>query len=205
MQRDMFKLHKGEGSVLINGNTIDIAEIIEERPYEVIMPKTAKTDFGLETGDNLSEIAADKNFFTNKILNKYKSRISSIHSNVYDVELKRLNGDHMYILSSDRLDALLNDLDFGPALQRRKIEKLVIDGEVWRMDPVTKERMYKLSPREDITDDSYDDKVYTFNDGTKRIEIVVTDNIEHYLGTQTYLQAAISPNLQLGVKPGYRE
>ena len=159
-------------------------EIIEERPYEVIMPKTAKTDFGLDTGDNLSEIVANKDFFTNKILNNYKSRISSINSDVYDIELKRLNGDHLYILSADRLDSLLNDPDFGPdVLQRRKIEKLVIDGEVWRMDPVTKERMYKLSPREDINDDSYDDKVYTFNDGTEKIEIIVTNNVGHYLGT----------------------
>ena len=206
MQRDMFKLHKREGSVLIDGNIVDIAEIIEERPYEVIMPKTAKTDFGLDTGDNLSEIIANKDFFTNKILSNYKSRISSINSDVYDIELKRLNGDHLYVLSADRLDDLLNDPDFGPdVLQRRKIEKLVIDGEVWRMNPVTKERMYKLSPREDINDDSYDDKVYTFNDGTEKIEIIVTNNIGHYLGTQTYLQAAISPNLQLGVKPGYRK
>jgi hypothetical protein len=180
----MFKLHNGEGSVLIDGDIVDITEIIEERPYEVIMPKTAKTDFGLSTEDNLSEIIADKDFFTNKILNNYKSRIDSINSDVYDVELKRLNGDHLYILSSDRLDDLLNSPLFGPnVLQRRKIEKLVIDGEVWRMDPVTKEKMYKLSPREDINDDSYDDKVYVFNDGTQKVEIIVTDDIGHYLGT----------------------
>ena len=201
MQRDMFKLHNGEGSVLIDGDIVDITEIIEERPYEVIMPKTAKTDFGLSTEDNLSEIIADKDFFTNKILNNYKSRIDSINSDVYDVELKRLNGDHLYILSSDRLDALLNSPLFGPdVLQRRKIEKLVIDGEVWRMDPITKEKMYKLSPREDINDDSYDDKVYVFNDGTQKVEIIVTDDIGHYLGTQNYLQAAISPNVQTSYK-----
>ena len=201
MQRDMFKLHNGEGSVLIDGDIVDITEIIEERPYEVIMPKTAKTDFGLSTEDNLSEIIADKDFFTNKILNNYKSRIDSINSDVYDVELKRLNGDHLYILSSDRLDDLLNSPLFGPnVLQRRKIEKLVIDGEVWRMDPVTKEKMYKLSPREDINDDSYDDKVYVFNDGTQKVEIIVTDDIGHYLGTQNYLQAAISPNVQISYK-----
>jgi hypothetical protein len=60
---------------------------------------------------------------------------------------------------------------------------LVINGEVWRMDPDTKEKMYKLSPRENIEDDSKDDEVYIFDDGTERVEIIVSDNFEHYLGT----------------------
>jgi hypothetical protein len=51
------------------------------------------------------------------------------------------------------------------------------------MDPDTKEKMYKLSPRENIEDDSKDDEVYIFDDGTERVEIIVSDNFEHYLGT----------------------
>ena len=194
MQRDLFKLHRGEGSVLINNNFVEIAEKMEEIPYEVVMPKTAKTDFGLSTGDNLSEIIEDKDFFTNKILKNYKSKIEYDDSEVYDIELKRLNGDHVYILSKERADDIINDPLYSFMFQRRNIAKLVIDGELWRMDPDTKEKMYKLSPREDINNDENDDRVYTFGDG--KVEIIVTDNLEHYLGTQKYTQVAISPMLQ---------
>ena len=51
VQRDMLKLHNGDGIVFINNTPILIEEKLEENPYEVIMPKTAKTDFGLSTGD----------------------------------------------------------------------------------------------------------------------------------------------------------
>ena len=167
---------------------------MEEIPYEVVMPKTAKTDFGLSTGDNLSEIIENKDFFTNKILKNYKSKIEYDDSEVYDIELKRLNGDHVYILSKERADNIINDPLYSLMFQRKNIAKLVIDGELWRMDPDTKEKMYKLSPREDINNDENDDRVYTFGDD--KVEIIVTDNLQHYLGTQKYTQVAISPTLQ---------
>ena len=114
---------------------------MEEIPYEVVMPKTAKTDFGLSTGDNLSEIIENKDFFTNKILKNYKSKIEYDDSEVYDIELKRLNGDHVYILSKERADDIINDPLYSLMFQRRNIAKLVIDGELWRMDPDTKEKI----------------------------------------------------------------
>jgi hypothetical protein len=120
LQRDLFKLHKGEGSVLIDGNITTIDEIIEEIPYEIIMPKTAKTDFGLSTGDNLSDIVSDPNFFVKKILNNYSSRLS-LNSDLYDLELKRLNGDHVYIIGKDRMDELKDDPDYFMFLEKRKI------------------------------------------------------------------------------------
>ena len=52
------------------------------------------------------------------------------------------------------------------------------------MDPDTKERMYKLS--------SDDDYIYTYNTGKEKVEIIVTDNLEHYIGTQKFNHAVIS-------------
>ena len=183
VQRDMFKLHNGDGIVFINSTPILIEEKLEEIPYEVIMPKTAKTDFGLSTGDNLSEIIANKDFFTEKILNNYASRIPS---QFYELELKKTNGKHTYLMTKDRLEEI-QEGTFGNLLKRRSISKLTIDGEIWRMDPDTKERMYKLS--------SDDDYIYIYDTGKEKIEIIVTDNLEHYIGTQKFNHAVISQEL----------
>jgi hypothetical protein len=59
------------------------------------MPKIFLKEFGLDNYANLDEILNDENYFYNKIVNNFNTKVlDEIH---YDLELKKVNGNHIYI------------------------------------------------------------------------------------------------------------
>ena len=72
------------------------------------MPKTFKTEFNLDTYDNVYDITKDKLFFVRKLLRAYSSKIANEDS--FDVELKRLDGNHFYILDKEHITRLPNNM-----------------------------------------------------------------------------------------------
>ena len=101
LQEDLFKLspdYKGQNNEIVVktlGRTVTAAidrNSLQVQPYEVIMPKTFKTEFNLDTYDNVYDITKDKLFFVRKLLRAYSSKITNEDS--FDIELKRLDGNH---------------------------------------------------------------------------------------------------------------
>lgn len=153
--------------VKVDKSTINII------PYELILPKIFANQFGLEEFDSLSEIKNDPNFFTKRFLQRYRSTI--LNENNYDIELKRLNGKHYYILDSANSSQLTNDL--------QEITPIIIQnesGEYFRLDQ-NKNKIYQVS--------SSNDKFYVDKTGT---EIIVTNNIKFYLDNLSYSSVKFS-------------
>jgi len=72
----------------------------EITPFGLILPPIYKTQFGLKEQDNLSDIEKDKMFFVKRQLKNWKTKISN--QNTYDLELKTLNGEHIYLAKLTR-------------------------------------------------------------------------------------------------------
>ena len=68
------------------------------------MPKTFKSNFGLDQFDQVEDIKADPDFFTKKLASKLLTKVEGYTSvdgntiiNNFHLELKRSNGNHIYI------------------------------------------------------------------------------------------------------------
>jgi hypothetical protein len=70
---------------------------MEVEPYELIMTKIYETTFGLKKGDDIQSIVNNKLFFAKRLIENLERKVNA-HN--YDVELKVLNGNHVYLLDS---------------------------------------------------------------------------------------------------------
>lgn len=85
-------------SVLVDGREVLVdLNSIETFPYEIVMSKTFLTEFGLDKYTSLNSVLSDPNYFTNKLLENYNTQINS---NDFDVELKRINSNNVYLKSN---------------------------------------------------------------------------------------------------------
>ena len=176
LQEDLFKLspdYKGQNNEIVVktlGRTVTATidrNSLQVQPYEVIMPKTFKTEFNLDTYDNVYDITKDKLFFVRKLLRAYSSKITNEDS--FDVELKRLDGNHFYILDKEHITRLPNNMTLV------NIDTTVDEnGNVFRTDDYNN-IIYQLS--------SASDQVYKDESGN---EVIVTDNIQYYLDNLKY-------------------
>jgi hypothetical protein len=91
------------------------------------MPKTMATKFGLETHDNLSVIKNDVGFFYKRFKEKYRRLLSNDDN--FTLELKRLNGDHVYLINTD-------DLAKTQLKKKADVYYNHIDGKLWRVDAI---------------------------------------------------------------------
>lgn len=159
-----------EGNVVkvgLNGQEVTISNL-NIIPYEVIMPKTMATQLGLTSEDNLYDLVNDTNSFKKKFIKNLANKITD--ESAFTVSLKKLNGQHLYILSKDQLDKL------HPQVKEEQIYSPItdpVDGKVYRVD-ADGNKIYSMS--------SINDKVYTI-DGQ---EVIVTDNINYYLDNAQY-------------------
>ena len=175
MQQDLFKLsenYSGENrSIYINGELIEPMDI-EHDAYELIMPKIYKTQFGLNEYDDLQEILRDKDFFIKRGLQRFKCRFSN--HNLYDYELKRFNGDHVYVLDKSK--------GIPPELQDSviNIEHIMKRGRPFRVDD-DQQVIYEMS--------SSDDFVCKMGG----VEIIVTNNPLFYVQNLNYNTLKTSP------------
>ena len=161
LQKDLISLsldYKGKRNVMIGGKVYNIdGDSITPIAYELIMPKIYKTVFGLQENDDLQRISADKNFFARRGISRLKNQIGD--DSLYDYQLKRFTGDHMYIFDANHgpiPKGLIPSPNFHLFTEQ--------DGSYSRVD-VEGNVIYPLS--------SKDDEVMMTADG---VEIIVTKN-----------------------------
>ena len=161
LQKDLINLsldYKGKRNVMIGGKVYNIdGDSITPIAYELIMPKIYKTIFGLQENDDLQRISADKNFFTRRGISRLKNQIGD--DSLYDYQLKRFTGDHMYIFDANHgpiPKGLITSPNFHLFTEQ--------DGSYSRVD-AEGNVIYPLS--------SKDDEVMMTADG---VEVIVTKN-----------------------------
>ena len=161
LQKDLISLsldYKGKRNVMIGGKIYNIdGNSITPIAYELIMPKIYKTIFGLQENDDLQKISADKNFFARRGISRLKNQIGD--DSLYDYQLKRFTGDHMYIFDANHgpiPKGLIPSPNFHLFTEQ--------DGSYSRVD-VEGNVIYPLS--------SKDDEVMMTADG---VEVIVTKN-----------------------------
>lgn len=161
LQKDLINLsldYKGKRNVMIGGKVYNIdGDSITPIAYELIMPKIYKTIFGLQENDDLQRISADKNFFARRGISRLKNQIGD--DSLYDYQLKRFTGDHMYIFDANHgpiPKGLITSPNFHLFTEQ--------DGSYSRVD-AEGNVIYPLS--------SKDDEVMMTADG---VEVIVTKN-----------------------------
>jgi hypothetical protein len=166
-----------------NGDTItiDVYEKLGENPYELVLPKTFKTAYGLKEYDTLSEILEDPDFFSKKLTRNLGTKVDE--ENMYTLELKDLNGKHTYIADAETFNfkspkitsknIVVHDFSVFENVngKRKKIH------HYWRIDPRTGEKMYELGNK--------NDRVYSYTNSsgiTSEIIVTTKDKLyDHYL------------------------
>lgn len=144
--------------IKINNEYITIDKnSITVQPYEVIMPKIFLSEFGLSEYSNLDEIIHNEMYFYDQIINNFNTKI--MNETLYDLELKRVNGDHIYIKDKAGIQSTWNE-DLIKVEICTQTDKL---GKLWRVDPITNKKLYQLF--------SSDDEVYKTRNG---VEIILT-------------------------------
>lgn len=170
LQNALTNLSKGS-EVMINNQPKKIISS-EVQPYELIMSKIYETTFGLKTGDDVADITNNPAFFIERSLQNITSNINEAN---FDIELKKVNGRHVYLIdSASRIPSNLQKID---------IEIRQEGGEVFRVDE-SGQRMYSLS--------SENDQIYTDENGN---EIIVTDNMQYYVERTKFTNISLSERL----------
>ena len=142
-QNILFSLSKN------NPNKIDSVKIgdelvtidknsIQTEAYEIVMPKVFLNEFGLDNYANLNEISKNSDYFYNRMIQNFNTVLQD--ETLYDVELKRINGDHVYIKDLTGVDPNWNQ-DLEKVTIHKKRDEL---GKLWRIDPKTNKKMYEL-------------------------------------------------------------
>lgn len=89
------------GKVSIDGVKYTIIpSSIEVQPYEVIMPKTFKTEFGFDTYTDLLSVKNNRDYFIDQY---FRNKELNARDNQYDIVLRVNNGNHYYILDEKHL------------------------------------------------------------------------------------------------------
>ena len=185
---------------MVDGKTITVDKSsIKTQAFGILMPKTLKEKFGLDQFDSLEDIKNDPMFFTKKIVRKFSTKVDSyplnyegLFANNFDIELKRNDGNHIYIrLDTNPQGVNGRGADEGCDLTNEVewFKQIDPDGKVYRTN-AKKEIMYEMF--------SANDKIYKDIDGN---EIIVPgkndDNddrnpIEFYLNNMHYATVNIS-------------
>lgn len=163
VQEAVEKLLTSTTQVKINGKQKTInKESIEVSAYEIIMPKTFATNFGLDEFADLAKISSDTEYFIKQFL---KNRHSKIQGNRYTFELKVSNGNHYYLQTKHRV--------LNSGLTKIPFNTTYIDGQKYRVD-------IDGNPLYEITDDF---ELYQDREGT---EVIVSNDLGFYINNLRY-------------------
>lgn len=170
----VLNLLKKSQQVRIDGDwhTVDKSSL-REQAYEVIMPKTFATKFGLREFDDLNSIQNDRDYFIKQYL---RNQTTKVNPQQYSIEFKRADGNHLYVLNKKRV----------PGSQLKKLSGIVTstdeEGNVYRLD-ANGNTLYKITS---------DTEIYTDSLGN---EVIVSDDLEHYINELKYDSVKLSENL----------
>ena len=154
---------------------------IEIIPYEIIMPKTFKDEFGFDTYTDLNEVESDPDWF----IKQYIKNQETIPDTQFDVALKNSNGKHLYIIDSKHLK--------GPGLTKLEAEILTVNenGRIIRVDETGK-MIYEILPGTEIYTDGKGNEVIVVSDTETKSSI---DIINGYVGNLKFGTIEFSNNL----------
>lgn len=149
-------------NVLINNKVVTVQpSTIDITSYGTVIPKTAASSFGLNQYDQVSDIVNNPDFFLDRLAKRLNTKVQDYYKESqlvynYHLELKRNDGNHVYIRRG------LDNSDFANEIQWFKY--IDSDGHVFRVnsDGDIMHPMY-----------SENDKIYTDYDGN---EIIVTED-----------------------------
>lgn len=160
--------------VRIGGQLVDVDKSsVVSQAYELIMPKTFATNFGLKEFDDLNTIQNDQDFFIKQYL---QNQATKVEENQYAVELKVSDGNHYYLLTKKQ--AVNSGLT-----KVNNIFTIVIDGRTYRVDS-NGNTMYELTK---------DTEIYTDNLGH---EVIVTDDLNTYIENLHFDSIKLSNSLR---------
>jgi hypothetical protein len=146
---------------------------ITTSPYEMIMSQIYAKRFGITGKDTVHDVLDDPNFFLKKLLNTWNSKVADSN---FDIELKRLNGKHIYLRGHDSFHK-------NSTTSKVPIETENAEGKIFRISDSGK-RLYQLS--------SENDEIYKDVNGN---EIIVTDNIPFYISSTQFNSIRVSSDL----------
>ncbi len=156
--------------------TVDKSSI-NIQAYELIMPKTFATNFGLKQFDSLSEIESNPNWFVEQYRQNNEVQVES---NSYSIALKTSTGNHTYLLSKAQLDTI--DTQKYHKVDRSNLGLMSVDGKNVRLD----------SKGNIIYEVSDDFELYVDDKGN---EIIVTNDLTFYINNTSFESIQISQNL----------
>ncbi len=174
VHRQVLNLLNESQQVRIDGvqHTVD-KNSLREQAYEVIMPKTFATKFGLREFDDLNSIQNDRDYFIKQYL---RNQTTKVNPQQYSIEFKRADGNHLYVLNKKRV----------PGSQLKKLTGIVTstdeEGNVYRLD-ANGNTLYKITSDTEIYADALGN------------EVIVSDNLEHYINELKYDSVKLSENL----------
>lgn len=171
LQEELAAISTGKtNTVQINGNTITVdKESLEVSPYELIMPKVYASRFGLKSGDSLSLIKNDDTFFFKRMLSNWESKVSDSD---FDIELKRLDGKHVYLIDSRFYkNSSLSPVEIESRWDGEKLYRVNHNGD----------KLHRLA--------SDTDKIFKDANGN---EIIVTSNTGYYIDSFNYHTLRVS-------------
>ena len=147
-------------TVSINGQPVNINKnSIKTSTFGLIMPKTFKSNLGLDEFDNVEDVKNDPLFFVKKLQHKMTTKVEIYEDengntiNNYHLELKRSDGNHIYIRENLSGSDLVKKVDW--------IKHIDENGNVFRM--TSNGIMYQMH--------SESDEIYQDLEGN---EIIVT-------------------------------
>jgi hypothetical protein len=111
------------------------------------MPKTFKSNLGLDEFDELEDIKNDPLFFVDKLIDRFGTKVESYEDeegnliNNFHLELKRSDGNHIYVRKGLTGSDLVKKVDI--------ITRTDEDGNVFRINGDGKV-MYQLHSAEDV-------------------------------------------------------
>lgn len=175
VHEQVLNLLKRTQQVLIDGeyHTVD-KQSIKEQAYEIIMPKTFATKFGLDEFADLNAIQNDQDYFIKQYLQNQTTKVTPEQ---YSVEFKKSDGNHLYVLNKKLV----------PDANLIKLTNIMTstdeDGKTYRLDS-NNNILYEITP---------DTEIYSDTLGN---EVIVTDNIKHYIEELNYDSVKLSENLE---------
>lgn len=159
------------GTLVKKVRTVNInLNSVKTKNYECILPYKYFKEFNIPEGTRLQDI--NKDFFKERIKKSFRTKVSSLN---YDIEIKRANGEHIYLIDSTLGGTNLKNLS--------KVEQEIQQdtaGNYYSTDYLGR-KQYKLSSNSD-----------TLYKDIKGNIVIVTDNITHYLDQYKGIDYSIS-------------
>lgn len=160
--------------VYINGSEVRVDKnSLKVHDYEAIMPKIYATDLGLEVGDAIADIFEQKSgFFLQKLLKRWYSIVNDKN---FDVELKRIDGKHLYIL--DRKNGIPQGL---------KLDQYATDSKGYEGN-----KLYRFDAQGNPLYKMYNENDQIYVDAAGH-EVIVTDSPKFYINSEKFNNIRLS-------------